>query len=266
MWRTNLRIVAIALCVVGFYTAIAHAIPQLQSEVPETLALAADASPEALVSAGEKLFNGAGGCTSCHGLGTRAPNLITDHAGQGPIGARCGNRKPGMDCKAYLYESLVKPAAYLVPGFEPIMPDMSKQLTPDQLWALVAYLQSQGGEVTVTGSDLKAAGGATASPSGAAAGPAGASFTATRDPVQLYNEKGCVGCHQLDGKGGAVGPSFDHIGGRTTKEYIRRSILDPNADTAKGYEKFAGTMPTTFGQQLSAAQLEALVNFLANRK
>ena len=265
MWRTNLRILALALCVVGFYTAIAHAIPQLQSEVPEALSLSSDATPEALAGAGEKIFNGAGGCTSCHGLGTRAPNLITDHAGQGPIGARCGSRKPGMDCKAYLYESLVKPAAYIVAGFEPIMPDMSKQLTPDQLWAVVAYLQSQGGEVTVKAADLAPT---PTSPAGAAGQAAGApaGFTATRDPVQLYNEKGCVGCHQLDGKGGQVGPSFDHIGGRATKEYIRRSILEPNADTAKGFEKFAGTMPTTFGQQLSAAQLEALVNYLASRK
>jgi mono/diheme cytochrome c family protein len=263
MWRTNLRILALALCVIGFYTAIAHAIPQLQSDVPEALALSSDATPEALAGAGEKLYNGAGGCTSCHGLGTRAPNLITDHAGQGPIGARCGTRKPGMDCKAYLHESLVKPAAYLVPGFEPIMPDMSKQLSPDQLWALVAYLESQGGEVTVTGADLTAASGATG---GTAAPAAGASVTATLDPVQLYNEKGCVGCHQLDGKGGAIGPSWDHVGSRRTAEQIRRKILFPNSDTSKGYAKFAGTMPTTFGQQLSAAQLEALVSYMASRK
>src|ERR1700716_1377037 len=109
MWRTNLRILALALGVVGFYTAIAHVIPQLQSEVPEALALTSDARPEALASAGEKIYNGAGGCTACHGLGTRAPNLITDYAGQGPIGARCGARKPGVDCKAYLHESLVQP-------------------------------------------------------------------------------------------------------------------------------------------------------------
>jgi mono/diheme cytochrome c family protein len=261
MWRINLRILAIALGVVGFYTAVAHVIPQLQSEVPEALALTSDASPEALASAGEKIFNGAGACTSCHGLGTRAPNLVTDHAGQGPIGARCGSRKAGMDCKAYLYESLVKPSAYLVPGFEAIMPDMSRQLSPDQLWAVVAYLQSLGGEVTVTASDLKPAGGAAAAAPAAAAG-----FTATQDPVQLFNEKGCVGCHQLDGKGGQVGPPLDHIGRQRSAEYLRRAILDPNADTAKGYEKFAGTMPTTFGQQLSGAQVEALVNYLARRK
>lgn len=270
MWRTNLRILALTLGVVGFYTAVAHVIPQLHSEVPEALALGGDASPEALVSAGERVFNGAGGCTACHGLGTRAPNLLTDHAGQGPIGARCGTRRPGMDCKAYLYESLTQPSAYIVPGFEPIMPDMRKQLSADQIWAVVAYLEAQGGDVTVTAADLKGSGstGAAAAGTGpgAAPGAPAGGFTATRDPVQLYNEKGCVGCHQLAGQGGKVGPPFDHIGSRRTAEYIRRSILEPNADTAKGYEKFAGMMPTTFGQQLSAAQLESLVSYLASRR
>ena len=262
MWRNNLRILLLTLGVIGFYTSIAHVIPQLQSEVPETLTLGAGATPEALVAAGEKIYNGAGGCTACHGLGTRAPNLLTDHAGQGPIGARCGTRKPGMDCKAYLHESLVSPAAFVVPGFEPIMPDMRRQLSDDQIWAVIAFLESQGGEVTVTGADLKPA----ASAGGAAPAASGPAMTATTDPVQLYNEKGCVGCHQLNGKGGQVGPPFDHIGAQHDANYIRRSILTPNADTAKGYEKFAGTMPTTFGQQLSGAQLEALVTYLAGLK
>jgi mono/diheme cytochrome c family protein len=263
MWRTNLRILALALAVVGFYTAIAHAIPQLQSEVPETLALGGDASPEVLVAAGEKIFNGVGGCTTCHGLGTRAPNLLTDQAGQGPIGARCGTRQPGVDCKTYLHESLVKPAAYIVSGFEPIMPDMSKQLSPDQLWAVVAYLQSQGGEVTVGASDLKPPAGAAGAPVPAASG---ASVSATLDPVQLLTEKGCVACHRVGGGGGTIGPPLDRIGNRHDAAYIRRSILTPNADTAKGYEKVAGVMPPTFGQQLSAAQLEALVDYLASRR
>src|SRR5919198_5945653 len=115
MWQTNLKVLALGAAVVGFYTTVAHVIPQLQSEVPEELAFGGSVTPEALVAAGERIYNGAGGCTACHGLGTRAPNLLTDYAGQGPIGARCGTRRPGMDCKAYLYESLVKPAAYIVP-------------------------------------------------------------------------------------------------------------------------------------------------------
>ena len=262
MWKTNLKILFLALVVVGFYTMVAHVIPQLQSEVPEALALTSDVTPEALVAAGERVYNGAGGCTACHGLGTRAPNLVTDFNGQGAIGARCGKRKPGMTCKAYLYESMTQPQAYVVPGFDPIMPDMRKQLPEDQIWAALAFLESQGGEVDVTAADIKS----TAPAAGAGPAPAGPVMTTTLDPVALYNEKGCVGCHQLDGKGGVVGPSFDHIGKTRNAEYIRRSILLPNADTAKGYEKFAGTMPATFGQMLSAAQLEALVKFLASRK
>ena len=267
MWRTNLKVLLVTLVVLGFYTTIAHVIPQLKSEVPEALALTSDVTPEALVAAGEKVYNGAGGCTACHGLGTRAPNLLTDHAGQGQIGARCGKRKSGMDCKAYLYESLTQPQAFIVPGFDPIMPDMRKQLPEDQIWAVIAYLESLGGEVTVTGEDIKkTAPATTASSGGAAPAAGGGAFTATTDPVALYNEKMCVGCHQLNGKGGAVGPSFDHIGSRVKEDYIRRSILLPDADTAKGFEKFAGVMPKNFGQQLSAAQLEILVKFLASRK
>ena len=263
MWRTNLRIVALTLGVVAFYTAVAHVIPQLESEVPEALALGTDSSPEALVAAGQRVFEGAGGCTACHGLGARAPNLLTDHAGQGAIGARCGTRRPGMSCKDYLHESMVRPAAYVVPGFEPIMPDMSRQLDAQQIWAVVAYLESQGGEVTVTAADLKA-------PSAAPA-PGGAASTAnataaTLDPVRLFTEQGCVGCHQLDGKGGQIGPPLDHVGRTRSADYLRRAILTPAADTAPGYEKVAGMMPATFGRQLTAAQLEALVTYLAGRR
>jgi cytochrome c oxidase subunit II len=260
MWKTNLKVLVTALVVIAFYTTVAHVIPQLQSEVPESLDLSTNVTPEALVTAGERIYNGAGGCTACHGLGTRAPNLLTDQGGAGQIGARCGSRKPGMDCKTYLHESMVNPGAYVVSGFEPIMPDMRRQLSEEQIWATIAFLQSQGGEVTVTASDIKPAASASGAP------PAGPAMSVTMDPQALYQEKGCIGCHQLDGKGGVVGPSFDGIGRRRTAEQIRRAILQPNADTTPGYEKFAGTMPQTFGQQLSAAQLEAIVQFLASRK
>jgi len=258
VWRTNVKIVGLALVVIGFYTLIAHVIPQLESEVPETLSLGADASPEALVAAGERVYNGT--CTQCHGLGTRAPNLLTDHAGQGPIGARCATREPGKDCKAYLYESLTEPRAYVVSGFEPIMTDMRTQLTPDQIWAVIAFLESQGGQVTVTGADLAAAA------LGAPAAPAPSAATATTDPRQLIQQNGCVACHALDGAGATIGPSFDGMGKRISAERIRRSILSPDADTAVGYTQFAGIMPKTFGQQLTAQQLEILVQFLAGRK
>jgi mono/diheme cytochrome c family protein len=266
MWRTNLKVLLATLTVLAFYTGVAHVIPQLESEVPEALALTGDVSAEQLVAAGERIYNGAGGCTACHGLGTRAPNVVTDHAGQGPIGVRCGTRESGKDCKAYLYESMTEPNKFVVSGFEPIMPDMRRSLSNDQIWATVAYLQAQGGEPTVTGADIQRTGGAPAGGgSGGTPATSGPAMTATTDPVALFAEKGCVGCHQLGGQGGQVGPPLDQIGRTRNADYIRRSLLVPNADTARGFERFAGTMPA-FGQQLTGAQLEALVQYLAGRR
>lgn len=267
MWKINLKVLAVTLVVLAFYTVVANIIPQLQSEVPEALDLSAGVTSDELVAAGERIYGGAGGCTACHGIGTRAPNLVTDHAGEGAIGARCGTREPNVDCKTYLYESMTLPNKFVVRGFEPIMPDVRRQLPEEQIWALVAYLQAQGGEVTVTAEDIAStAPAATTAAAPAAAPAAGPVMTATLDPVALLSEKGCIACHTLDGQGGPIGPSFDRMGATLTRDYIRRSILLPNADTAKGYEQFAGTMPLTYGQMLTAAQLEALVNYLAGRR
>ena len=42
--------------------------------------------------------------------------------------------------------------------------------------------------------------------------------------------------------------------------FIEKSIVDPNAEIAKGYAK--GIMPSNFGQTLSKTQLKDLVDFL----
>ena len=87
-----------------------------------------------------------------------------------------------------------------------------------------------------------------------------------RDPMELIKGQGCLNCHKLGAEGGPLGPPFDGMGARLNKERIRQAILLPNADTAKGFEAFAGTMPTNFGTALNAAQLEALVTFLAGKR
>jgi len=267
MWATNLRIIGVVLGTLALYTLIANKIPQVQSEVPRALSLGANVTPEQLVSAGDQLYHGAGGCTACHGLGTRAPNLLTDEKGAGPIGARCGKREAGKDCKAYLHESLANPRAYVVTGYEPIMPEMGRILSPQQLWALVAFLESNGGTVDVTASDIPAASGP-AAPAAPAAGGSGAAGIAggSTDPMTIIRGAGCTGCHKISGEGGAIGPDLTHVGSRLSANLIRESILLPDAKVAKGYEKFKGVMPKTFGNQLTAAQLEALVQFLASHK
>ena len=266
MWRTNLKVGLVVVGTLAVYTAVANMIPQVASAVPEEITLGADASPAQLVEAGEQVYGGSGGCTACHGLGTRAPDLL------GVVGTVCEQRVPEQSCKEYLHESLVNPNAYVVEGFQPIMPDMSRTLSSTEIWSLVAYLESQGGEVTVTGADLESAAGAAAGGAGAAAADAGPGGAATAgaapadaggsDPAALMQSLGCTACHAAAEGGPGVGPSIPAMSD-LEPDYIRRSILQPAADTAAGFEAMAGTMPVTFGDQLTAAQLESLVDYIA---
>jgi len=261
MWRTNLKVLALVLGVLGAYTLVANSIPQIQSEVPQALDLSGDMTPQQLAAAGERIYQGAGGCTACHGLGTRAPNLLVDERGTGPIGARCGSREPGKDCKAYLYEAMTEPGKFVVPGYQPIMPDMRRTIPGDQIYVVIAYLQSLGGTVDVTADDVRSA----AQAGGGGQQAAGPASTST-DPMELLNANACLGCHQVRGQGGTTGPSFTGMGTRLTRDQIRTAILDPNATVAAGYEAMRGVMPATFGQQLTGAQLEAVVTFISSQK
>jgi len=266
MWATNLKIVGVVLGTLALYTLIANEIPQVQSEVPQTLTLGANVTPEQLVAAGEKVFNGIGGCTTCHGLGTRAPNLLTDEKGTGQIGVRCGKREPGKSCKQYLFESLDNPTAYVVPGYQPIMPVMTKQL---QVWAVIAFLESQGGTVDVTASDIPATSttSSTSTTGGGGGGGGGGGLAGgSTDPKAIIQAAGCLACHKLDGQGQVIAPDLTRVGARRSAESIRKKILDPASSIAKGYEKLAGIMPKTFGAMLNAAQLEALAQYLAAHK
>lgn len=107
---------------------------------------------------GETIFWGKGQCHTCHsigkrGSGIRGPNL-------GDVGARAAERAAeriaqgaaGMTATGYLTESLAVPDAYVVKGFKPEMPFVYKPpiaLSPDEVKAVIAYLQSQGGEVNI---------------------------------------------------------------------------------------------------------------------
>src|SRR4029077_8031095 len=172
----NLKVVGVVLGTLFVYTLICNKIPQMQSEGPQKLTLGANATPEQLAAAGEKVFNGVGGCTACHGLGTRAPNLLTDEKGTGPIGVRCGKREAGKSGKDYLYESLDQPTAYIVAGYQPIMPVMTKQLSPQQIWAVIAFLESQGGTIDVTASDIPATSTTSTTSTGSGGGAGGTAF------------------------------------------------------------------------------------------
>ncbi len=256
---TNLKVLGVVLGTLAVYTWVANSIPQLESVVPEELSFGADVTEAELVAAGQELFNGGGGCLVCHGLPTRAPNLLTDQGGEGTIGQRCATRVPGEDCKTYIYESLTEPTAYVLDGFDPMV-FQARVFSGAQIWALVAFMQDQGGTVTVTGADVAAA-----AEADAAAPAAGGPLTASMDPLEIMRANLCLGCHVLDGEGIATGPPFDGMGDRIDADRIRRSILDPGAEAAEGFEDQLGAMTPTIADLLSARQLEVLVQFLAGQ-
>jgi mono/diheme cytochrome c family protein len=267
MW-TNLKIGMVVIGTVTVFTLVSMWIPQVESEVPEELTFTGDMTADDLVRAGEQLYHGAGGCVACHGLGVRAPRLLADDRGAGVIGERCDDRVPGMSCKDYLWESMVDPGAYVVEGYQDIMPDARRTLSEAQIWALVAFLQSAGGEVTVEPGDIDLGEAPVATSPGAVAGAGTtpAAPGAPADPMTLLQQHACLACHELGGEGGLIGPALDGLGERRTHEQIRLAILDPQADTVPGYEAVAGTMPTDYGDKLTAAQLEALVRYLAGER
>jgi cytochrome c oxidase subunit II len=78
----------------------------------------------------------------------------------------------------------------------------------------------------------------------------------------LFTSLGCGSCHVLQDAGsqGEVGPNLDNVLADADEEFVRQSIVTPDAEIAQGFQP--GVMPQTYGEQLSEQQLNALVEYL----
>jgi cytochrome c oxidase subunit II len=77
----------------------------------------------------------------------------------------------------------------------------------------------------------------------------------------LFTELGCGGCHALEAAGtnGQTGPDLDESLQGKDADFIRESIVNPNAEVAEGFQP--GIMPN-YGEQLDSKQVADLVAFL----
>ena len=202
---------------------------------------------------------------------------------------------PEMTGEDYLRESIMCPTCYVVEGFgkdgdtKSPMPIITKppiSLTPVEANAVIAWLQSKDtpGEFANVTVPLPTAGDAVAEDTSDEDEDKPVFVTGTEPMDQMINTLGCPLCHTIPGIEGALGelgPKLhekinapDRIkdpnykgSAKTTKEYVRESILNPGAyvvfNEAEGEPFPDGLMPTTFGQMLSVEALDKLVDFIS---
>jgi mono/diheme cytochrome c family protein len=79
---------------------------------------------------------------------------------------------------------------------------------------------------------------------------------------------GCVTCHSLEEGVTLVGPSHAGVGARagtivpgmSAEEYLRESILDPNAHIVEGFSP--GVMYQNYANELTTEEVDALVAYM----
>jgi len=55
--------------------------------------------------------------------------------------------------------------------------------------------------------------------------------------AQVYESAGCAACHTIHGRGGPSGPDLTDVGARSSPAYLRRSLVDPQADVPSGFKQ-----------------------------
>ncbi|HLV00905.1 MAG TPA: cytochrome c, partial [Acidobacteriota bacterium] len=224
----------------------------------EETELSEDMTVEEMIATGREIAEGKGLCLTCHTIGQSGALRFPDLEG---IGARAATRVPGLSAEEYLRQSLYEPNAYIVSGFAPGMPAVNRPpigLTDEEILTVIAFLQSMGGEVTVSlsGSTDQAAP-TSVQPSAVASESPPPTETAVALPAAvdenggaaLLRQHGCTSCHNLDSPDRLQADSFMDIGARLSYSEILEGILIPQA----GHEsaEFVGRMTISQAQEMA---------------
>ncbi|MEE9424603.1 MAG: cytochrome c oxidase subunit II [Methylococcales bacterium] len=182
------------------------------------------------------------GCLGCHSLDGSAGTGPTWKGLLGKTETLADGSTVTVD-KAYIKESILDPGASVIEGYSPIM--SAYQLSDKEIAALIAFTTSLSSANENTeqeqGSDLADIG------------------------QKLAAEKGCLGCHSVDG-GASVGPTWKGLFGKTEtmtdnttlvidEAYLKEAILEPNTTVVAG---FSPMMPA---YDFSDEELDALIAY-----
>lgn len=245
----TLQIVLLTVATTAFYTMVGQSVPQKEVHPPEIIEIAEDISSEEMVEIGKEIFEGKGICVTCHTIGKSGALRFPDLDG---IAALSASRRPGMSAVDYLAESLYEPNIFIVDGFSPGMPVINKPpigLTDQEILAVIAYLQTLGGEVTVDMTTKFVYTGGTAEGDGAEAMAA----AAMEDPVggSLIDLYGCTSCHDADNPV-IPSPSLTGIGSRLDEDQLFLRLYRHPGDDGL--------------DDVSLSELEEIVRYLSNER
>lgn len=267
---------------------------------PPTQAFAPSAAPVGALkgdaASGEKLFHiKKADCTACHDEmlpfpgGEYAPNLgdVATQAEQ--IIKSQGYTGRAKTVADYLRESIVDPNAYIVPGDDYRDPkdglsamrrDFAQRLSPQEIEDLIAYL------LTLKAATPIAAGQPTAAPPSASATLKG--DAANGKKLFAMKKTDCLTCHDetVPFPGGDFGPNLGNVAtnaeqilksqgytgkAKTVEEYLRESIVDPNAyivpgDDYRDPKDGLSGMNRDYAKKLTPQEIEDLVAYLMTLK
>ena len=146
-----LKIVVLVVGATAMYTHIGQLVPQKEVYPPTVVEIDQSATPEELADIGKGIAEGKGLCMTCHTIGKSGSALrFPDLGGIATIAA---TRIEGMEALPYLTQSIYHPDDFIVPGFVKGMPAIDKPpigLTDDEMIAVLAWLESLGGDPTIT--------------------------------------------------------------------------------------------------------------------
>ncbi len=147
----KLAVIVIGLNLFFVYIGL-YFLPQSESRPRKVTKIEEGISQEELIQVGEKIVFGKGECMVCHPMqaeaGMRAPAMAN-------IGMEIEKeaKERGITPEEHAFEALVNPSKYVVKGFDDIMDPVNgppTSLNEGEIVAVVAYLQSKGGKVTVS--------------------------------------------------------------------------------------------------------------------
>jgi len=99
----------------------------------------APTSEDPLVSEGHDVFRK--NCAICHSL---VPEKVITGPSLAGVATRAGNRVEGFEARDYIYQSITDPDAYVVDGFQNLMPpNFLEKLKSEEINAVIAFLLTQ---------------------------------------------------------------------------------------------------------------------------